>query len=216
MATVTMLTFLAALLPACTHRTRPPAAPALRVALEASFERLGAALTVDYTVVNDEPVPVVVFNGVPGKETTSSPRPDPDAVYVTAGDDGTVELAKRLFPVPAGVDPAAHFLLRGTVLAPGARLSERVTVPLPLRPRVPYGGAMSKPPSLPDPVRRVRFCVGSAHPDALHPVPDSPIPSNSPVPSSSAGADPRPIYAHAAGVDAVQHLACSSSYDLAG
>jgi hypothetical protein len=206
MRRVLVLAFLVSLLTGCTRGAPAPTppAPGPRVSLQATFEHTGNALVVDYQFANDGSVPVVVFNGVPTKETTSTPKTDPNAVYVTASADGTVDLAKRLFPVPAGVDPAARFLMRGSIVAAGARLHERVIVPLPPLARQPYAGASGpRGAALPSPVRRVRFCLGTARQDAVRP-----------VPSSSGDPDPAPIYPHAAGVEAYQSVVCSPPYDL--
>jgi hypothetical protein len=199
---------LASVLAACTRGGAPsppppPSAPALRMTVQTTFARMGSALVIDYQVANDDTVPIVVFNGVPAKDTVSAPKSDPNAVYVTASSGGTVDLAKRLFPVPSGVDPAARFLMRGTLVEPGARFAERVIVALPPRARVPYVDAAAAP-ALPDPVRRVRFCLGGARQSAVRP-----------VPPDSGDADPHPIYPHAAGVDAYQSVVCSAPYDLA-
>jgi len=202
-ATALVLGFLASLLPTCGWPWDNPAAqPQLRLGLRVSFHQGAGSLTIDYRVVDNDSVPVVVFTGVPAKETVSAPRPDPNAVYVAPA-GGSVEIAKRLFAVPAGVDPVAQFLLRGVNLAPGEGAAERVVVALPLRLRVPYAGAMPKPPKLPDRVGRVMFCVGAARQDRLRP-----------VPPDSADTDPHPIFAHAGGVEEVQHVSCSAPYDL--
>jgi hypothetical protein len=195
------LAVLAAVLGACDTNTEP-AVPRPSITLSATFDATPDSLTIDYRVVNADEVPVVVFTGVPVTETVARPEVDPNAVYVTAaGDD--VELSKRLFSVPAGVDPAAYFTIRGVVLAPGAAFTEQVVVPLPLQPRRPYGGAIDPPLALPADVRTVRFCVGAAREDQVFA-----------VPADTVDPDPAPVYPHGHDADKVQTLACSDPYSL--
>jgi hypothetical protein len=172
------------------------------VTLTATFAVSASALTIDYRVVSTDRAAVVLFTGVPKKETTQRPTADPDAVYVTASGD-TVELSKRLFAPPAGVDVAAYFTLRGTVLAPGATFTERVTVALPLQARRPYAGAMKPSPALPAEVRKVRFCVGAALQDKV-----------APVPAASPDGEQSLVYAHNPVWEKAQRVFCSEVYQL--
>jgi hypothetical protein len=173
------------------------------VALTATFAASASALTIDYRVVSTDRAAVVLFTGVPKTDTPQHPKSDPDAVYVTASGD-TVELSKRLFAPPDGVDVNAYFTLRGTVLAPGATFTEHITVPLPLHARRPYFSAMDPPPTLPAEVRTVRFCVGAALQDKVHPVP------------AESGPDGGPVYAHNPIYEKAQRVVCSAVYQLPG
>src|SRR5262249_18698976 len=172
----------------------PVAKPSIQ--LTATLRASTSSLAIDYHVVNTDHVPVVLFTGVPARETPERPTVDPNAVYVTAS-GATVEVSKRLFPVPDGVHPAAYATVRGVVVAPGAAFAEHVVVPLPLQVRVPYAAAMKHPPTLPDSVRTVRFCVGAARQDQVHP-----------VPADSPDGDPRPGFTHAPGGDRRQQATC--------
>jgi hypothetical protein len=151
-------------------------------------------LRITYKLVNSGPVAVVAYSGM---QVGGEPA-GPDDVYVTARRDGTVEVAKRTFEVPDGADPDAAELVRGAVLAPGATLSEKVTVPLPLVGRRPYLSVVK----LPETVSTVVFCLGVARLDALR----------APVPNPSAQADPdsRPLFTH----PSPQHLFCSGPVAL--
>jgi hypothetical protein len=176
-----------------------PAPPRLDVGLTVTVSRESSALRIDYTLVNRTSDPIVAFNGVPRRDTHENPEPDPNAVYVTARDDGTVEIAKRVFAPPEGVGLAVDFVVRGSVVAPQQSLGEVVRVPLPLTARHPYDTSAS----LPADARRAVFCVGVAKQSAV-----------APNPTASGDTDPRPVYAHRASVAKGQHLACGEPFDL--
>ncbi|MQA25224.1 MAG: hypothetical protein GEU94_07095 [Micromonosporaceae bacterium] len=163
-------------------------------------------LRIQYKLVNTGKAPLIAYNGVPPKDSPNPQAPDPEAVYVTARADGTVELARRTFSVPEGVDPYAQMLIGGTILAPREDLAEEFTVQLPLVARRPYQGAMSKPPRLPAPVSRVVFCLGAARQDAF---PEG-LRSGVPLPSGSAVEGP--LFPH----PSPQHIFCSGPYQLHG
>lgn len=170
----------------------------------ASFTREPYALTIDYTLRNTGDDPLVVYNGVVGEGGFGPPTAD--AVYITPGADGTVQIAKRVFDAPAGVDPQARALIRGEIVPPGGKVAERVRVALPLTPSHPYGSDQAG--RLPDPARRVMFCVGAASqrefPERLRN--GIPRPGQSPTPSPGRYGD----FTH----PSPQHLYCSEVYDL--
>lgn len=185
----------------------PPAkatGPRPEVDFRATITRQGNELRIDYRLANAGAVPIVAFNGV---QRGDSSRSAVDTVYVTARKDGTVEVAKRTFSVPEGVDAAGLEFIVGTVLPPTGAVSERLVVPLPLKPARPYQSALSDPIKLPDPVKRVVFCVGAALVDAL-PARKQPPPGATPPRSSQyeTGLFPQ---------DGRNHLFCSKPYDLA-
>lgn len=141
----------------------------------------------------------MVFSGIPQRDTHENPEVDANAAYVTGRDDGTVEIAKRVFAPPEGVGLAVDFVVRGTVLAPRRSLIEIVHVPLPLRPRHPYDANAS----LPDPVERAVFCVGVAKQSAVPP-----------LPTASGDTDGRPSYPHRESIADVQRVVCGEPTDL--
>jgi hypothetical protein len=163
--------------------------------LSAQISLSADALAVSYSLTNHGSDMVVAFTGIPVEDSTSVPRADPNAVYVTAG-DGAVQLAKRVFSQPKG--GSAPLLVRGTGLVGGESLKERVVVPLPLVARVPYRGADEKAEKLPDPVRTIQFCVGTAL--------QNQIDSTRPAPTDS---DTRLAYPHGPGVEGKQAVICS-------
>lgn len=180
-------------------RGTEPAAPALDVGLTVTTAREPELLRIDYTLVNRSGGELVVFSGVPAEETHDSPVVDPDAVYATARDDTTVELAKRVFAPPEGVGLAVDFVVRGAVLAPGASLGEALRIPLPLTARQPYDSAAR----LPERADRAVFCVGVARRDAVPP-----------IPATSGGTDERASYPHRANVARAQQLVCAEPFPL--
>ncbi len=187
----------------CTDRGNPPGEPRVtrpNATFQATVIRQADGLRISYRLRNTGSVPLIAYNGVPRTDAPEKITPAPEAVYVTARADGTVELAKRTFPVPEGVNPYARLLVGGTAVAPGEELSETFTVPLPLIARRPYQEAMSTPPRLPDPVRRVVFCLGATRQDAF--------PKR--WASGAPGAGDGPVFLH----PSPQHLYCSDPFGL--
>ncbi|MEE6263042.1 hypothetical protein [Plantactinospora sonchi] len=180
-------------------RSTEPVAPALDVGLTVTTARESDLLRIDYTLVNRTGADIVVFSGVPAEDTHDSPVVDPNAVYATARDDNTVELAKRVFAPPEGVGVAVDFVVRGAVLAPQASLGEVLRIPLPLTARRPYDSSAR----LPDRVGRAVFCVGVAHRDAVPP-----------IPAASGDTDERASYPHRASVAREQQLVCGEPFPL--
>jgi hypothetical protein len=176
-----------------------PKPPPFDVGLTVAVTRESGALRIDYTLVNRTGEPVVAFTGIPRRDTHENPVADPNAVYVTARDNDTVQIAKRVFAPPEGVGLAVDLVVRGTVLAPQASVAEVVRVPLPLTARHPYDTTAH----LPESPKRAVFCVGVAKRDAV-----------APVPPASGDTDPRPVYAHRASVAGGQYLACGEPFDL--
>ena len=127
-------------------------------AFEATVEVDGDALAISYRVENTSGGALFVLNRVPVEDTSSDRSPlesEPDQVYVTSRGDGLVEVAKRTFARPEGVELYAPYLLDVTVLGEGEALEESLRVPLPLEGRSLYDSD-----ELPDDVERVVFCVG--------------------------------------------------------
>jgi len=121
------------------------------VALTASVDPREDALKIRYAVRNQGTEPVVVYSGVPGEAASHAWD-----VFVTAREDGVVEIAKRTFDIPPNVRADSVGVIEGVVVKPGEDFSEDFAVALPLKGRRPYTGQVK----LPDPVRKVVFCVG--------------------------------------------------------
>jgi len=178
--------------------------------LTATITAAPGALLIEYTLTNRDSQEIIAFTGLPARDTHLDPAPDPDTVYITPRDrDGTVELAKRVFAPPDGVGVAVDYVVRGTRVAPGGQVTERLQVPWPLTGRRPYQRVR-----LPDPVRRLVFCVGAARSADLPPAPSAGSPSGSPpAPAGSAGTDPGLIHPQRASVARVQRVICAAPVD---
>lgn len=172
-------------------------APRPGARLTATIIQLPTALRITYRLVNTGPVPLVVYDGQPtGNDAAISA-----SAYVTARRDGTVEIAKRTFTVPPGEHPTGLNLLRGTILRSGQAVTETLDVALPLVPLRTY--VEPKEMRLPDPVRRVVFCLGVTRQDALPERLRNGVAQGggSPTPSPE-----DPVYPH----PSPQHLFCSA------
>jgi len=127
-----------------------PSGPRPQVAFEPKVTVTGNALNVSYRLTNNDTSPVVVFNRIP----PASPR---NTAYVSVRRDGTVEVAERTFARPPEAEANETTDYGGPVVPPGATVEHQLSVPLPLRENRPYVDQ-----KLPDPVRKVVFCVGVA------------------------------------------------------
>jgi hypothetical protein len=177
----------------------PPA-----VDFSATITPESGAVVVTYTLRNAGKSGIVVYNGVTADGGFGAP--DPNAVYVTGAANNTAQVAKRVFDAPAGVDLDARAVIRGEIVPPGGQTGETVRVPLPLVASHPYGPEQAG--NLPEPVRRVVFCLGVArqsdYPERLR--------TGMPAPGASPAASPGKYgyFPH----PSPQHLLCSRPYDL--
>jgi hypothetical protein len=178
-----------------------PTGSTVDVDLSFSADVAADRLRLSYRLRNTGTARMVALNGVPAVDTIADPAVEPNAVYVTAREDGTVEIAKRAFAPPPGVAPAAPFQLAGTVVPGGGEVAEEFTVPLPLRGHSPYG-AVAGGDRLPDPVRRVVFCIGVL-PDTM-------------IEMRRDGTVDRPVYGHMNFTVAAQRLVCAEPVPLTG
>ncbi|GAB3969105.1 hypothetical protein V1634_20585 [Plantactinospora veratri] len=111
-----------------------------------------AALDIRYTLRNQGTEPIVAYVGVEDDAASH-----PEDVYVTVRKDDTVEVAKRTFAIPPGLNVEAIGTIEGVVVPPGEEVSEEFSVHLPLRANRPYSSRFK----LPEPVREVVFCLGA-------------------------------------------------------
>lgn len=118
-------------------------------------------LLITYTVRNGGRQPVLLMNRPPARSGTSAPLPNPNFVYVETRPDGVVEISKRLKEPPRETTVFIPDVLGATLLAPGRSFSEEVRVDLAAR-RRKSAQPVRDVPDLPDPVKRVRFCLGTA------------------------------------------------------
>jgi hypothetical protein len=157
--------------------------------LTASIQPRQDNLGIRYTLRNNGSEPLVAYVGVTGEAASHAWD-----VYVTAREDGVVEIAKRTFAIPPGVNADSTGQIEGVVVAPGAEFSEDFAVPLPLKARRPYTTKVK----LPDPVRKVAFCLGV--------VLQKEAPRPQPAEDSSRARYP---------LNGPQHLFCSEPVELA-
>jgi hypothetical protein len=139
-----------------------PAEPA-EAELTVDVEQVGSSLRIGWTVTNEGDATLLVFDG---RQADDSPDDELADAYVTGRDGDTVEVARRVFPVPGGVEVDAT--MPGTLaveLAAGQSTSGRELVILPAeyQPAAPDGGG--DPP--PDDPSAAVFCVGVGPLDAL-------------------------------------------------
>ena len=171
--------------------TSPPSAPGV---LDASITTVGSSLRIAWTVTNASGADLVVFDDRRPDEAAGTER---YGAFVTAGhDDATVEVARRLFPVPDDLEGVRAYGVNASPLPAGASAEGREIVKLPLSyaPAAPVGGGDPLPA---DPARVV-FCVGVAPAAGFPPTPP----------------DDHRFARHSADNVSRQSLLCSDPFDL--
>jgi hypothetical protein len=123
----------------------------------------GGDIVVEYSVTNRGARPVLLVN-----RGDTSFGLGPGRVYVEPQDDGTVNLTQRGYTLPpghSGPGPTAAIYPGVSELAPGKTATETLRVRAPKGRQHPYG-RYYKEVAVPDPLRRVRFCLGVVKGDA--------------------------------------------------
>lgn len=132
--------------------------------LKATVRReAGGDLVVEYSVTNRGPRAVLLLNR---GDTTSGLGPG--RLYVEPQEDGSVNLTQRGYTLPPGhrgPGPTAAIYPGVSELGPGKTAKETARVRAPAARQHPYGRYYPNLP-VPDPLRRVRFCLGVAPADA--------------------------------------------------
>ncbi len=140
------------------------AAPNPQLDLKANVRReAGGDISVEYSVTNRGPRPVLLLN-----RGDTSFGLGPGRVYVEPQADGTVNLTQRGYTLPpghTGPGPTAAIYPGVSELAPGKTATETVRVRAPKSRQHPYGRYYPNVP-VPDPLGRVRFCLGVVPADA--------------------------------------------------
>jgi hypothetical protein len=157
------------------------------VEFTASVKKQSDGLIISYTLRNQGADAIVAYIGVPGDAASHSYD-----VFVTAREDGTVEIAKRTFTIPPGTNADAVGTIEGAVIPPGEHFAEELFLSLPLKGYRPYVSEVK----LPDPVKTVVFCVGALL--------DREAPAPKPA-DNNRGAYP---------LNGPQHLFCSDPVDI--
>jgi hypothetical protein len=166
--------------------------------LEAEITTVGSSLRISWRVTNAAGGDLVVFDN---RRPDEPPGTERLGAFVTAGlGDATVEVARRLFPVPDDLEGVQAYGVTASTLPAGATAEGREMVPLPLAytPAAPEGGG----DPLPDRPAEVVFCVGIA------PAEDFPASTSPGVPEGYRFAR------HSAANVARQTLLCSDPFDL--
>jgi len=163
------LSSLTLLLPGCggggDDQPQQPQEP--RVTLQATLTRTDTLLSWNWTLRNDDTEPIVILDG----PITGGNQPQ---VWVTPGDDGTVEAAYRFLAPPEGVAVAQPILQAGHTVAAGASATGTAQVRLPLTVRHPYAGSFDPPLALPAGTPDITFCVGAVRAKDVAPQPGGP------------------------------------------
>ena len=121
-------------------------------------------ITIRYKVTNRTNRPYLIFNRLPAHLDSTDVAPDENSVYVEPQPDGTVEISKRAYVAPDGPAVNTPYIPGASELLPGASISEQIVVNLPLGRRRPYMSVVPAP-AMPNPIRKVKFCVGVAQAD---------------------------------------------------
>lgn len=146
---------LAVVLAGCGNSDSEPREPREpKATLQATLTRTDTHLSWQWSLRNDDSTPVVVLDG-PVAGTADQPQ-----VWITPGDNDTVEVAYRFLAPPDGVDVTQPIRQTGRTVAPGASISGTAQVTRPLAVRHPYAGTFDPPLTLPGGSPEVRFCIG--------------------------------------------------------
>jgi hypothetical protein len=120
-------------------------------------------LVVEYSVRNGGARPVLLVN-----RGDTSFGLGPGRVYVEPQEDGTVLLTQQGYTLPHGYSgpaPTAAIYPGVSELAPGKTATETLRVRAPKSRQHPYGRYYEQV-TVPEPLRRVRFCLGVVNGDA--------------------------------------------------
>ncbi|HEV7890295.1 MAG TPA: hypothetical protein VGP08_06635 [Pyrinomonadaceae bacterium] len=140
------------------------AAQKTQLELKADIRReAGGDIVVEYSVTNGGARPVLLVN-----RGDTSFGLGPGRVYVEPHEDGTVYLTQQGYTLPPGYSgpaPTAAIYPGVSELAPGKTATETLRVRAPKSRQHPYG-RYYKQVAVPEPLRRVRFCLGVLKGDA--------------------------------------------------
>ncbi|RYC07442.1 hypothetical protein [Nocardioides zhouii] len=161
------------------------------------------AISVSWSLTNTGAAPLLVVDRVP-RASGASVAYDPEVTYVVGADDGTVQVAQRLYDLPEGDRISYAQLPRAgaTELAPGDSLERDLEVPLPLVRASPWGDDIGFGSiELPDPVTSVQYCLG--------------VVAGDPEPAWGLDrTDDGILLNHGGGAVAAQHVLCSDPIPL--
>lgn len=118
-------------------------------------------LIINYTLTNHGKAPMLVFN------QGDVSNPGAATVYIEPQSDGVVEISKKGFMPPENPSPTFIVYPGASMLAPGKSLSDKIELTLAyLTRKHPYTASASNA-AMPDPVKKVRFCLGVSPADGV-------------------------------------------------
>jgi hypothetical protein len=99
------------------------------------------SLQIAWTLANTSDTRLVVLRHlVRGFDPQGQLDVKPNLAYVSIEEDGTIQISKKLLPVPrTGIWVSTPFVPLGEVLQPGNVMNGELTLDLPLQPWDPYG-----------------------------------------------------------------------------
>lgn len=165
--------------------------------LDATVERVGSSLRIAWTVTNNSGEELVVFDNRRPDETGDTER---YGSYVVGRDDGSVEISRRLFPVPEDLEGVQAYGVTASLLAAESEASGREIVLLPpeYAPAAPEGGG----DPLPDDPEEAVFCLGVAPADEF------------PASASESAPEGYRFAQHSPGNVGLQTVLCSDPFEL--
>lgn len=108
------------------------------VKLECTIEQVDdGELELFYRVTNEMDCPILLLSTLPRPEA-SWVRGAPDRVYAYVDPDGILQLTKRLWPVPSGVQIFSREVPFASEVWPTRRFEERLLLPKPIPIDYPY------------------------------------------------------------------------------
>lgn len=107
------------------------------ISFQCSIARAPAAITVTYTIKNDRPHDLGVFNKLKSIAVDGALDFSPNNVYVDL-DGHALRFLKQALPIPPGLTMAAYVPPYASLLKKGESVTETFTVPIPILVRHPF------------------------------------------------------------------------------
>lgn len=139
----------------------PHSLPNRNMILPADFVNTGDQLQIRYSVSNDYSRPLILLDEIPNSDTPGARDFDINAVFLRPNGSDSGTLFKSLPPPPKGIRKS--IAVRGTLLESRHSTSRVITIPLPLKPRLPYGEKIQ--PS--KPIDKACLCIDFAEVDKV-------------------------------------------------
>lgn len=107
------------------------------ISFQCSIARTAAAITITYTIKNDCPHALGVFNKLRSIAVDGALDFSPNNVYVELEGE-TLRFLKQALPIPPGLTMAAYVPPYASLLEKGKSLTETFSVPIPVLARHPF------------------------------------------------------------------------------